>query len=304
LNQKYKSISQNVTANINLQKRDDYIKKIKDETKKYPKVINEQSKRDDKSEITSESHIKKVIKDIKNKEEKQRIIPRSRKERKEESDNVSESISHISHHSIKVTQDIKQKKEITDIKPRNRREDSDEISSGIISNMSRKVSIYTKEDKTKGQKRQTTIKKKNVYQKYKKQDEESEKSSESSSHIFKTFITDKNKTPKSNNELYTLINNKKYKVSTEIWNKNIKNKDSSYYLFNACESGNKAAVKFLLKHGADIKKKKDNGQTPLFNACSSGNENLVKYLVEHGADINVEDYGDMTPLFNACSSGN
>ena len=35
--------------------------------------------------------------------------------------------------------------------------------------------------------------------------------------------------------------------------------DSSYYLFNACESGNEAAVKFLLKHGANLKiKDKDN----------------------------------------------
>ena len=199
LNQKYKSISQNVTANINLQKRDDYIKKSKDKGQKYTQV-NKYYKKDDESEITSDSHISiKVIKDIKKKEEKPKIIPRTRKERKEkkeESDNISESISHISHHSIKVTQNIQQKKERNVTQPRKRREDSSGISSGNLSNMSRKVIVDTKEDKTKGQKRQTTLDTKYITKKYKKSEDESEKGSESSSHITKKIITYTNKTPK------------------------------------------------------------------------------------------------------------
>ena len=51
--------------------------------------------------------------------------------------------------------------------------------------------------------------------------------------------------------LSTLINNDKYKIST-ILDENFEHYDSSYYLFNACESGNEVAVKFLLEHGADM----------------------------------------------------
>jgi len=62
----------------------------------------------------------------------------------------------------------------------------------------------------------------------------------------------KSKIPVSNSELNTEINNDKYKISTtmNIWN--ISSTSSSYYLFDACENGNKAAVEFLLKHGLDI----------------------------------------------------
>ena len=52
-----------------------------------------------------------------------------------------------------------------------------------------------------------------------------------------------------------------------------------------------------------IKKNKDN-QTPLFNACRSGNKNLVKYLVEPRTSIDIEDRYGETPLFDACASGN
>jgi len=46
--------------------------------------------------------------------------------------------------------------------------------------------------------------------------------------------------------------------------------DSSFYLFNACKSGNKAAVIFLLEHGANINKSSYYQKTPLFMACQKG----------------------------------
>ena len=58
----------------------------------------------------------------------------------------------------------------------------------------------------------------------------------------------KNKISISNSDLFTLVNNDKYKISTKL-NKDFNQYDSSYYLFNACKSGNEAAVEFLLKHG-------------------------------------------------------
>jgi len=88
----------------------------------------------------------------------------------------------------------------------------------------------------------------------------------------------KNKTSISNTELYAIINNEKYKISTDVKKYyldldfnldldldldfdsdfdfdfiNVKKKfNSSYYLFNACENGNKAEIKFLIEHGANI----------------------------------------------------
>jgi len=71
--------------------------------------------------------------------------------------------------------------------------------------------------------------------------------------IIKMLNYYKNQIPVSDSDFFTLFNNEKYKISTKL-NENFDEKDSSYYLFNACESGNKAAVKYLLEHGADVNK--------------------------------------------------
>jgi len=57
------------------------------------------------------------------------------------------------------------------------------------------------------------------------------------------------------------------------------NEDDESLLFNACESGNKDLVKYLLENGADINKDDILGETVLFDACESGNKDLVKYLL-------------------------
>ena len=46
-------------------------------------------------------------------------------------------------------------------------------------------------------------------------------------------------------------------------NNSFNRNDSSYYLFNACENGNEAAVNFLLKHGVDIAIKGKNNNITL-----------------------------------------
>jgi len=121
--------------------------------------------------------------------------------------------------------------------------------------------------------------------------------------ILKLLKDYESKTLVSNSELYTNINNDKYKILTEL-NEYYNRYDSSYYLFNACKSGNEVAVKFLLKHGADLTIKDKNNRIALARACESGNLHLVKYLVQLGADINNEYSSGMTHIFNACSSGN
>jgi len=112
-----------------------------------------------------------------------------------------------------------------------------------------------------------------------------------------------NKIPITDFELYFLINNNKYKLSTELDN-NFEHYNSSYYLFNACKSGNETAVKFLLQHGADLTIKDKDNRIALAWACESGNLHLVKYLVHLGAYIKNENNFGETYLFNACNSGN
>eukprot|EP00833_Pecoramyces_ruminatium_P003345 jgi/Orpsp1_1/1177377/evm.model.c7180000061226.1 len=98
----------------------------------------------------------------------------------------------------------------------------------------------------------------------------------------------------------------KIKISTDdCFLSDFDKPDSVIYLFSTCKNGNENLVKYLIKQGADInKKKKRGGETPFFYACKSGNENLVKYLIEQGADINKVNVVGETILFYACKSGN
>jgi len=63
--------------------------------------------------------------------------------------------------------------------------------------------------------------------------------------------------------------------------------------------GNELLVKCLVELvGINIHEENYKGETALFNACQKGHCAIVKYLVEHGANINkVNDVGE-TPLFN------
>ena len=86
--------------------------------------------------------------------------------------------------------------------------------------------------------------------------------------------------------------------------KKIRCKDKKLLLFDECESGNRDFVEFLVENGVDINEESKNGESPLFYACRSGNKDLVEYLVEHGAVINKYNIIGKTPLFNACKNGN
>jgi len=54
-------------------------------------------------------------------------------------------------------------------------------------------------------------------------------------------------------------------------------------LFNACSSGNKDLVEYLVEHKAEINNENKNGETPLFYALKSENKDLVEYLKKQGA---------------------
>jgi len=52
----------------------------------------------------------------------------------------------------------------------------------------------------------------------------------------------------------------------------------------AAQKGHKAAVKLLLKKGADVESEGNIGQTPLLLAAWNGHEAVVKLLLEKGAE--------------------
>ena len=106
----------------------------------------------------------------------------------------------------------------------------------------------------------------------------------------------KNKIPISNSELKQQISKYKYKYNEKV---NSSRYTCNYYLYNACINKNENMFFFLIRHGVNINKEKEYGETPLFEACNSEIEDIVKYLVDHGADINKENRKKETPLLIA-----
>lgn len=56
----------------------------------------------------------------------------------------------------------------------------------------------------------------------------------------------------------------------------------------ACETGDFAKVKELIKNGIDINETHHSGMTSLMYACQNGHLNIVKYLVRKGVDVNAK----------------
>jgi len=53
----------------------------------------------------------------------------------------------------------------------------------------------------------------------------------------------------------------------------------------------------LIEHGLDINKEDNSVKTPFFDACCSGNKDLVEYLINLGSDIHKENKDGETVLF-------
>ncbi|NWI68659.1 PPR27 phosphatase, partial [Todus mexicanus] len=87
-------------------------------------------------------------------------------------------------------------------------------------------------------------------------------------------------------------------------------------LHEAVLTGNLDCVKLLVRYGADIHQKDENGWTPLHMACSDGYADIARYLISLGAspeattdegerpsDLIDPDYKDLVELFEATVMG-
>ncbi|NXL38188.1 PPR27 phosphatase, partial [Glaucidium brasilianum] len=85
-------------------------------------------------------------------------------------------------------------------------------------------------------------------------------------------------------------------------------------LHEAVLTGNLDCVKLLVKYGADIHQKDENGWTPLHMACSDGYADIARYLINLGAspeattdagekpcDLIDPEYKDLVELFQAAT---
>ena len=65
--------------------------------------------------------------------------------------------------------------------------------------------------------------------------------------------------------------------------------DSCTPLAIACLFDHIEAVDLLIKNGANIEIKDENGRTPLFRAALRGNTEIVKLLLSYGANKDIKD---------------
>ena len=74
-------------------------------------------------------------------------------------------------------------------------------------------------------------------------------------------------------------------------------------LIEAAVAGNIENVKSLLKRGADVDARNENGSTAMMLAAWSGHLDTVKYLVERGADPSLKNNNGETATMLAIKNG-
>ncbi len=86
---------------------------------------------------------------------------------------------------------------------------------------------------------------------------------------------------------------------------NAKCDDGTTALIQACsvERGNIEAVEMLLERGPDLNVMNERGETALWEASLNGHLDIVKLLVEKGADLNARARDGLTALGRALKSG-
>lgn len=93
-------------------------------------------------------------------------------------------------------------------------------------------------------------------------------------------------------------------INDKILNLNHQNKSGSTALMIAIKEGFIEIAIYLIKSGANVLLKDENGWDPLSLSCEHGYIVLVKLLIFHGANISSREYKcHSTPLIIACMYG-
>ena len=77
---------------------------------------------------------------------------------------------------------------------------------------------------------------------------------------------------------------------------NAKNQQGWTRLGFAVTNGDKETTELLIEKGADMNAKDDVGMTPLHVAARKGHKEIAKLLIAEGADVNTKDENSLTPL--------
>ena len=72
-------------------------------------------------------------------------------------------------------------------------------------------------------------------------------------------------------------------------------------IFQAIRAGDRAAVKTLLKSGADLQARDESGDTPLMAAALNADVAVLELLLKAGADVNATNHAGATPLLRAAT---
>jgi len=75
-------------------------------------------------------------------------------------------------------------------------------------------------------------------------------------------------------------------------------------LMLSCIKGHSDVAKILLKQGADVNFRNDEGTTPIMAASKNGHTDTVKLLCRFGADVNAKNENLDTSVMFASSNGN
>ncbi len=100
-------------------------------------------------------------------------------------------------------------------------------------------------------------------------------------------------------DILNLLINKRVKIDTE----------NNYPLHRAVNNGHTGSVEILLKNGADVNRKNENGQTPLhiitscYGTAWINRFDIIDILMKNGAEINKRDAKGNTPLYYAVETG-
>ena len=67
--------------------------------------------------------------------------------------------------------------------------------------------------------------------------------------------------------------------------------------------GSIEAIRELIAHDADVRRRTDDGETALHLAAAAGHVDVIRELVTHGADVDRRADNDVTPLHFAAAGG-